>query len=100
MLGVQGSFICDGDGLILASKSKGDYQSDRLNDVSTLLIDTLKNLTSISGRESIELDLVYEEERFLVRKLVDGCLCILCSREINLPVLYTTVDQAINRLGR
>lgn len=100
LVGVSGSFVCNDQGVVLASVVETDVNKSDLPDVGTILLKTLKGLISISGRDHIELDLVYDDHRVLVRKIEDGCLCILSVREVNLPILHASADRAMERLER
>ncbi len=99
LVGVRGSFVCDDDGTILSSVWESSALVKHLPEVAVILMKTLKGVISISGRGWVELDLVYKQDRIVVRKIEDGCLCIFSVREVNLPILYASADRAAERLG-
>ncbi len=60
---------------------------------------TILGLQTIRRRVK-DLDLLYGEGRIIIKSLSEGCLCILCVRNINIPLLNLTANLAAKKLTK
>jgi predicted hydrocarbon binding protein/predicted regulator of Ras-like GTPase activity (Roadblock/LC7/MglB family) len=98
VLGVTGCFVCDGDGQILASTLSSLLAERDLAMVGRTISQTTAGLVTSRRRKVQEIDLLYSEGRMVVKPLREGCLCVLCTRNMNVPLLNLTVDVAARKL--
>ncbi len=96
--GVMGSFVCDGKGKILAASMPGSIDKALLLNVSRTVTQTIGGLTTIHRRKIEDLDLVYDQGRFISKNLGENYLCILCARTISVPLLNMTTNLAVKKL--
>lgn len=99
VVGVTGCFVCDADGQIISSSLAGVFSPDDLSLVSRTITQTTAGLTTVRRRKVHEIDLLFSGGRLVVKPLSDGCLCILCSRQINVPLLNLTANVAARKLS-
>ena len=97
--GVSGSFVCDEEGEVLASALAPEYDGHRLYLVTRTVAQTLAGLRTVQKRRPGNLDMLYANGRLLVKPLVGGCLCILCSARVNVPLLNLTADVVVRKLA-
>jgi len=64
------------------------------------LSQTVDGLETTRRRKVRELDLVYHEGRVVVKNLREGHLCIVCVRNINVPLLNLTANVAARKLSQ
>jgi predicted regulator of Ras-like GTPase activity (Roadblock/LC7/MglB family) len=98
VVGVAGSFICDNEAHVLAFNMPELFDESILSNVGRIMIQTLASLSIARRRKIAEIDLVYNQSRFIAKNLGEGCLCILCTRKINLPLLNLTATVAAKKL--
>lgn len=98
VLGVTGCFVCDAEGQILASTLPDLLDEGDLSTVSRTISQTTAGLVTARRRKVQEIDLLYSEGRLVVKPLRDGCLCVVCTRNMNVPLLNLTVDVAARKL--
>jgi len=99
VVGVSGSFVCDGEGKVLASILPNIFDETMLANVSRTVAQTIAGLELTRRRKVDGLDLVYREGRLVVKNLRMGCLCILCVPTINVPLLNLTANVAARKLA-
>jgi len=99
VVGVTGSFICDGDGQMIARALPSVFDETMLLPVGRTMSQTIAGLKTARRRKASELDLVYRDGRLVVKNLRGGCLCILCTPTINIPLLNLTANVAARKLA-
>lgn len=99
VVGVTGSFVCDGEGKVLAQALPSVFDGATLSTVARIAAQTLAGLETARRRKVTDLDLVYGDGRLVVKNLKNGCLCILCVRNINVPLLNLTANLAARKLS-
>jgi predicted regulator of Ras-like GTPase activity (Roadblock/LC7/MglB family) len=97
--GVSGSFVCDEDGEVLGSALGRDVDSHRLHLVTRTLAQTMAGLRSVQRRRPGGLDILYAKGRLLIKPMSGGSLAILCSRQVNIPLLNLTANVAVRKIG-
>jgi predicted regulator of Ras-like GTPase activity (Roadblock/LC7/MglB family) len=99
VVGVTGSFVCDGDGELLAKALPEVFDDAVLAPVGRTMAQTVAGLHTARRRKVGDIDLLYDESRLIVKGLTGGgVLGILCVRRINVPLLNLTADVAVNKL--
>jgi predicted regulator of Ras-like GTPase activity (Roadblock/LC7/MglB family) len=97
-IGVRGAFIFDAEGAAqAASVGEGEAEFD-LAASGRAFSRTLAGLVSQRRGKLIDLDLVYHDGRMLLRTFENGFLAILCDRQVNLPLLTMSIEEAVQRL--
>jgi predicted regulator of Ras-like GTPase activity (Roadblock/LC7/MglB family) len=99
VIGVTGCFVCTNDGQVLASALPKLFDEAALSDVGQLISKTMAGLATDRRRKVGDIDLVYEQGRLVTKSLKEGCLCILCVRDVNLPLLNLTANVAGKKLA-
>jgi predicted regulator of Ras-like GTPase activity (Roadblock/LC7/MglB family) len=97
--GVTGCFVCNSEGQVLASALPNVFDETILSTVGRTLTQTMAALAIARRRKIVDIDLVYDQGRLIARNLRDGCLCILCVRNINVPLLNLTANVAAKKLA-
>jgi predicted regulator of Ras-like GTPase activity (Roadblock/LC7/MglB family) len=98
VLGVTGCFVCNGEGQVLASGLPELFDETILSIVGRTMAQTMAGLATARRRKIGDIDLVYAQSRFITKNLGEGCLCILCVRKINVPLLNLTANVAAKKL--
>lgn len=98
VVGVTGCFICNGEGQILASALPEVFDRNILSTVGRTMTQTMAGLATARRRKVGDIDLVYHQGRLIAKDLGEGCLCILCVRNINVPLLNLTANVAAKKL--
>jgi predicted regulator of Ras-like GTPase activity (Roadblock/LC7/MglB family) len=98
--GVMGSFICDGKGKILASIMPDPFDETMVLDVGRTITQSMSGLATMHRRRIEDIDMVYDQGRFITRNLGDSILCILCIRNMNVPLLNMTANLAVKKLTK
>ncbi|TEU17854.1 MAG: roadblock/LC7 domain-containing protein [Anaerolineales bacterium] len=98
VVGVTGCFVCDSEGEVLASVVPGVFDGEVVSSVGRTAMQTILGLQTTRRRRVNDLDLLYREGRIVVKSLREGCLCILCVRNINVPLLNLTANLAVKKL--
>ena len=96
--GVTGCFICNGEGQVLASALPDLFDETMLSTVGRTMAQTMAGLATARRRKVGDIALVYDQGQFIAKNLGEGCLCILCVRNINVPLLNLTANMAAKRL--
>jgi len=99
IVGVTGCFVCDSEGEALASVLPDVFREAALTAGRTAM-QTILGLQTTRRRRVNDLDLLYREGRIVVKSLGEGCLCILCVRNINVPLLNLTANLAVRKLTK
>jgi hypothetical protein len=98
VVGVTGSFVCNGKGEVRASALLDLFDETILSTVGQTMAQTMAGLATARRRKIGDIDLVYDESRLIAKSLGEGCLCILCVRKIRVPLLNLTADVAAKKL--
>jgi predicted regulator of Ras-like GTPase activity (Roadblock/LC7/MglB family) len=98
VIGITGCFICDSEGQLLASALPDLFDETILSIVGRTMTQTIAGLTTARRRKISDIDLVYDQGRLIAKNLGEGCLCILCVRHINVPLLNLTINVATKKL--
>jgi predicted regulator of Ras-like GTPase activity (Roadblock/LC7/MglB family) len=98
VVGVTGCFVCNDEGQVLASALPALFDEAILSTVSRTITQTIAGLATTRRRKVGDIDLVYSQGRFIAKNLGEGCLCILCVRNINVPLLNLTANLAARKL--
>ena len=97
-IGIRGAFIFDAEGTLQAEKA-GERELELDLDVAgRSFARILTGLTSQHHGQFIDLDLVYQGGRVLLRTFDGGILAILSDRQVNLPLLTMTIEDAVQHL--
>lgn len=97
--GVTGCFVCNNEGRVLASALPSIFDATILSIVGRTMTQTMAGLVIARRRKVADLDLTYDQGRLIAKNLRDGCLCILCMRDINVPLLNLTANLAAKKLA-
>lgn len=98
VVGVTGSFVCDGEGQIVAKLMPNSFDDNLLSPVGRTMAQTIAGLKIAQRCKIGDIDLVYDEGRIIVKSIDEGCLCILCVKRVNTPLLNLTVNVAAKKL--
>lgn len=98
--GVTGCFVCGSEGEVLASVLPGVFDGEAVSAAGWTAMQTVLGLQTARRRRVNDLDLLYREGRIIVKSLGEGCLCILCVRNINVPLLNLTANLATRKLTK
>lgn len=96
--GVNGSFACASNGKIIAQVMPSTYEPAKLSAVARLAVQTF-NALELSRQRVSDVDLVFTQQRLILKNLRGGILVILCARNINIPLLNMTAKQAVESLS-
>jgi predicted regulator of Ras-like GTPase activity (Roadblock/LC7/MglB family) len=99
VVGVMGCFVCDNEGQVLACAIPGLFDDAILASIGRIMAQTLEGLSMARRRKASEIDLVYTQGRFIAKNLGSICLFILCTRNINVPLLNLTANSAARKLS-
>ena len=97
VVGVNGCFVCDEAGDILAVSLRTLARDHSLSVVGYTAAQAIAGLRA-SKRKKVDIDLVYAGGRVLLKPLQGGCLCIVCEPRISIPLLNLTADVAVPKL--
>jgi predicted regulator of Ras-like GTPase activity (Roadblock/LC7/MglB family) len=100
VVGVTGCFVCDSEGEVLASVLPSVFDGEVVSSAGRTAMQTVLGLQTTRRRRVNDLDLLYREGRIIVKSLGEGCLCILCVRNINVPLLNLTANLATRKLTK
>ncbi|TEU17853.1 MAG: roadblock/LC7 domain-containing protein [Anaerolineales bacterium] len=98
VVGVTGCFICNGEGQVSASALPDLFDETILSAVGRTMVQTITGMATAHRRKIGDIDLVYGQGRLIAENLGEGCLCILCVRKINVPLLNLTANVAAKKL--
>ena len=97
--GVKGSFVCDGNGAIVAQDLPLPLDEERLLPTARTILQTIEGLETTRRRKVSDLDIVFHDARMIVKNLRTGCLYVLCARNINVPLLNLTANMTARKLA-
>jgi len=100
VVGVTGCFVCNDEGQVLASALPELFDETILSSVGRIMIQTMAGLATTRRRKTGDVDLIYSQGRFIAKNLREGCLCILCVRNINVPLLNLTASAVAKKLKK
>jgi len=98
VVGVQGAYVFDTDGKVLASNMPSQLSEGALETVGRTFSRTLEALRVARRRKVQDLDLLYEGGRLVVKNLGEGCLVLQCTPSINVPLLNLTANVVARKL--
>jgi predicted regulator of Ras-like GTPase activity (Roadblock/LC7/MglB family) len=98
VVGVTGCFVCDGEGRVMASTLSNIFEESALATVGRTINQTAAGLFTTRRRKVQEFDLVYSGKRLVIKPLGEGCLCVLCARSMNVPLLNLTANVAARKM--
>jgi predicted regulator of Ras-like GTPase activity (Roadblock/LC7/MglB family) len=98
VVGVTGCFVCNSEGQVLASALPELFDETILSTVGQTTAQTVAGLATARRRKVGDMDLLYREGRVITKNLGKNCLCILCVRNINVPLLNLTANLATRKL--
>jgi predicted regulator of Ras-like GTPase activity (Roadblock/LC7/MglB family) len=98
VVGVTGCFVCNKEGQVLASALPDLFDETILSTVGRTMAQTMAGLETARRRKVGDIELVYDQARFIAKNLREGCLCILCVHNINVPLLNLTANLAVRKL--
>ena len=94
--GVQHVFVCDGQGMVLGTRSKSQLVPLAMDRAA---IHVKKIWAAIQKRDGkpTEIETQYEHDSLLTRELGQAFVVVVYTRNINLPVLRVTLNVAATR---
>jgi predicted regulator of Ras-like GTPase activity (Roadblock/LC7/MglB family) len=98
VVGVTGSFVCDDEGRIVAKLMPNIFDDNLLSPVGRTIAQTIAGLKIAQRCKIGDIDLVYDKGRVIVKSIDEGCLCILCVKRVNTPLLNLAVNVAAKKL--
>jgi predicted regulator of Ras-like GTPase activity (Roadblock/LC7/MglB family) len=96
--GVTSCFVCNGEGELIASDLPDLFDEAILSTVGRTMAQTMAGMAIARRRKIGDIDLVYDQGQLIAKNLGEGCLCILCVRNINVPLLNLTAEVAAKKL--
>lgn len=98
--GVNGAFVCNAEGKVVASSMQPPIGQDLLDAVAKSLSRTAEGVRSLQGKGSPDIEMVFEAGVLILKPLDPGCLCILCVPKVNIPMLNLTANMAVRQLKK
>ncbi len=98
--GVNGAFVCDAEGKVLASSLQKPIAQDLLDGVAKSLSRTVAGVRTLQGKGSPDIEMVFESSVLILKPLDPGSLCILCVPKVNIPMLNLTANMAVRQLKK
>ncbi len=98
VVGVTGSFVCDQEGKMVARALAVGFDQSKLEAVGRTLVQTFSGMEMSRRRKVGDIDMTFGEGRLIAKNLTPGCLCILCVRRINIPLVNLTANVAVKKL--
>ena len=90
--GVLGACVCDVDGGVVASTLPKAYDAGMVSGVGKTFNKTFEALRVARRRKINDMDLTFETGRLVVKNLTEGCMIIVCTPAINVPLLNLTAN--------
>ncbi len=98
LVGVQGAFTFDHQGSIRLYSTPMKISLDQGVALAGTLSRTLTGLSTVHASDLLDLDLVYQEGRLIIKGFRGGGLCIICDRQANYSLINNTLEQRIDSL--
>ena len=98
--GVNGAFVCDAEGKVLASSLQKPIAQDLLQAVAKSLSRTAEGVRTLQSKGSPDIEMVFESGVLILKPLDPGSLCILCIPKVNIPLLNLTANMAVRQLKK
>ena len=98
LIGVRGAFLFNESAEPISVATKAGHSDMDVGTLGHTAAQGLAGLTSMDRGKRVDLDLVYQDGRLLIRSIQAGLLCILCDRLVNLPLLTMTTEQSVGEL--
>ena len=98
LMGVKGSFVCGRDGALLVRAMPDGTSDVGLAAIGRSLMQTLNGLEVDRRKRPSEMGFAYANGMMLVKNLGAGCLCVVCARQTNVPMVNMTANMAARKL--
>jgi predicted regulator of Ras-like GTPase activity (Roadblock/LC7/MglB family) len=98
--GVKGSFVCDAEGTVVAEDLPSSFGTPAVQLAARTLQQTVDGLETTRRRRVNQLDIVFHDSRIVVKNLRTGYLYVVCTRNINVPLLDLTANLAARKLSQ
>jgi predicted regulator of Ras-like GTPase activity (Roadblock/LC7/MglB family) len=98
VLGVTGSFVFSLDGNIVAKAVAADFDTTRL-ELAARVASRIFIALDTSDQRITSMDLLFDRNRLILRRLRGGTLAVLCARNISLPLLNLTLTSAAKKIA-
>lgn len=98
LVGVQGAFLFDHQGAINQYSTPMELSLDQGVALARTLSRTLTGLSTMERSNLVDIELVFNEGRLVLKGLSGGGLCILCDRQVNYSLLNLTLEQGFRLL--
>ncbi|OGO13584.1 MAG: hypothetical protein A2Y93_17550 [Chloroflexi bacterium RBG_13_68_17] len=96
--GVLGACVCDADGQVISSSLPSAFDAGMIGTVGRTFIKTLEALKVARRRKVNEMDLTFETGRLVVKNLTEGCMIIVCTPTVNVPLLNLTANVVARKV--
>lgn len=98
VIGVNGSFVTDRKGHILARALPTVYDGPTLETVARTMMQTFAGLETARRRKVGDIDMVFGEGRLIVKPFAEGCVAIVCVPRINVALVNLTANVTLRKL--
>lgn len=98
VIGVNGSFVADRKGRILARALPALYDASTLEVVARTMTQTFAGLETARRRKVGDIDMVFAEGRLIVKPFGEGSLAIICVPRINVALVNLTANVTVRKL--
>jgi len=96
--GVLGTCVCDAEGQPIASSLPATFDATMMASVGRTFNKTLEALKVARRRKVNEMDLTFESGRLVVKNLTEGCMIIVCTPTVNVPLLNLTANVVARKV--
>ncbi|NIO04398.1 MAG: hypothetical protein GTN74_07205 [Proteobacteria bacterium] len=96
--GVRGSFLCDGNGVVISSAMPEIYHEE-VGNIGKEVVQVL-GLLQILGEETDVLEFLFSDGRILVNGLADFSLIVFCDPDIDISMLRLRTNVALAEIRR
>lgn len=96
--GVKGSFICNMRGEVLSHALPSSIGAEALKNVVTFSLHSVQGLQSAENQE--RFDFRYEEGRIVIRICSEVMVCLLCTKDVNMPLLNISLNLVAGKLDQ
>ncbi len=98
VIGVNGSFVADKKGHILARALPSVYDAPTLEVVARTMMQTFAGLETARRRKVGDIDMVFGEGRLIVKPFGEGCVGIVCVPRINVALVNLTANVTVRKI--